>query len=310
MLDIQSNAKGVLIPRMLTSDRTAISTPANGLLVFDTDTQSFWFRDGSAWKELSSDAPNKIMDADGDTRVEVEKTADEDKIRFTTAGNERMHIDNAGNTRIGDGINNTYIEADGSLSYEGTATRYDDLTIPVTSTRIGAAGYVPEFGQLSNVSGSRGVYVFYFDGGSVEQELFFTVQIPHGRKYDTNIFPHVHWAPQSDLPAGTGVVWGLEYNWANLEEVLGNTNIIYGSSKTSLIGAPANANKHLITAFNGGGADSGIDGSEKTLSSMLICRVFRATLHADDTYAGKAGLLQIDFHIEYDADGSRQLYVK
>ncbi|MDO9036896.1 MAG: hypothetical protein Q7U59_00945, partial [Lutibacter sp.] len=157
--------------------------------------------------------------------------------------------------------------------------------------------------------GGRGVYVYYFAGGSVEQELFFTVQIPHGRKYNTDIFPHVHWAPESDLGAA-GVVWALEYNWANLGEVLGTTNIIYGSSKTSLIGGPANADKHLITAFNGGGADEGIVGSGKTLSSMLICRVFRATLHADDTYTGKAGLLQIDFHIEYDADGSRQLYVK
>ncbi|MDO9593913.1 MAG: hypothetical protein Q7J19_02855 [Lutibacter sp.] len=43
MLDIQSNAKGVLIPRMTTSDRTTILTPANGLLVFDTDTKSLWY---------------------------------------------------------------------------------------------------------------------------------------------------------------------------------------------------------------------------------------------------------------------------
>ncbi|MDP3358616.1 MAG: hypothetical protein Q8S41_04630 [Lutibacter sp.] len=309
MLDIQSNAKGVLIPRMLTSERTAIATPANGLLVFDTNTQSFWFRDGSLWKELSSGTPNKIIDADGDTRIEVEKTANEDKIRFTTLGAERMIIDEFGNTRIGNGADNTYIETDGSLSYEGAATRYDDLTIPVTSTRIGAAGYEPTFEMQATGGGGRGVYVYYFAGGSVEQELFFTVQIPHGRKYNTNIFPHVHWAPESDLGAA-GVVWALEYNWANLGEVLGTTNIIYGSSKTSLIGGPANADKHLITAFNGGGADEGIVGSGKTLSSMLICRVFRATLHADDTYTGKAGLLQIDFHIEYDADGSRQLYVK
>lgn len=312
MLDIQSNAKGVLIPRMTTALRTGISSPANGLLVFDIDTKSFWFYNGTAttpaWKDLTSGS--SLIDNDGDTRVEVEKTADEDKIRFTTSGNERMHIDNAGNTRIGDGTNNTYIEADGSLSYEGTATRYDDLTIPVTSTRIGAAGYEPSFEELATGGGGRGVYVYYFAGGSTQQELFFTVQIPHGRKYDTSIFPHVHWAPESDLPEGTGVVWGLEFNWANLGEVLGNTQIIYGSSKSSLIGGPANTNAHLLTAFDGGAADSGIDGSGKTLSSMLICRVFRATLHADDNYAGKAGLLQIDFHIEYDADGSRQLYVK
>jgi hypothetical protein len=51
MLDVQSNSKGVLIPRMNTAQRTTISNPANGLLVFDTDTESFWFF-GSGWTEL------------------------------------------------------------------------------------------------------------------------------------------------------------------------------------------------------------------------------------------------------------------
>ena len=54
MLDIQSTSKGVLIPRMLTSERTAISTPANGLLVYDTTTNSFWFFNGTIWVELAA----------------------------------------------------------------------------------------------------------------------------------------------------------------------------------------------------------------------------------------------------------------
>lgn len=302
MLDIQSNSKGVLIPRMTSAQRNLINPVASGLLVFDITTQSFWFYSG-AWVELASGG--KLEDADGDTRVEVEKTTDEDKIRFTTLGTERMYIDKNGNTRIGNGTDNTYIEADGSLSYEGAATRWEDLTIPVTSTKVGSAIYEPTFEQQATGGGGRGVYIYYFAGGSTEQELFFTVQIPHGRKYTTNIFPHVHWAPESDL--GTAdVVWGLEYNWANLGEELGNTQIIYGSSKVDLIGGPATADKHLLTALGTGG----INGSEKILSSMLICRIFRATSHADDNYTGKAGLLQIDFHIEYDADGSRELYIK
>lgn len=307
MLDIQSTTKGVLIPRMTTVQRNAISPAATGLLVFDSTSQSFWFYSG-AWVELAEGG--KLADTDGDTKVEVEQGTDEDKIRFATAGTERMTIDKDGNTRIGNGIDNTYIETDGSLSYEGAATRYDDLTIPVTSTRIGAAGFEPTFEMQATGGGGRGVYVYYFAGVSTEQELFFTVQIPHGRKYNTNIFPHVHWAPSSTLGDTDGVVWALEYNWANLGEVLGTTQIIYGSSKTSLIGGPANSDTHLITALAGGESDGGINGNSKTLSSMLICRIFRATSHADDTYTGKAGLLQIDFHIEYDADGSRQLYIK
>jgi len=53
-LDIQSSNKGILIPRMTTSQRNAINSPATGLLVFDTSTAGFWFYNGSAWTDLSA----------------------------------------------------------------------------------------------------------------------------------------------------------------------------------------------------------------------------------------------------------------
>ena len=53
MLDVKSTDKGMLVPRMTTAQRTAISNPANGLLVFDSTTGSFWFYSSSTWNELS-----------------------------------------------------------------------------------------------------------------------------------------------------------------------------------------------------------------------------------------------------------------
>jgi len=53
-LDVKSTTQGVLLPRLTTAQRTAISNPANGLLVFDSDTQSFWFRQNGTWVSLSS----------------------------------------------------------------------------------------------------------------------------------------------------------------------------------------------------------------------------------------------------------------
>jgi hypothetical protein len=44
---------------------------------------------------------NSMADADGDTQIQLEESADEDKIRFDTAGSERMIIDNAGLVGIG-----------------------------------------------------------------------------------------------------------------------------------------------------------------------------------------------------------------
>src|SRR6185503_6762858 len=48
MLDIQNTAKGLLIPRMTSVQRTAISNPATGLMVYQTDgVTGFYFNTGT-----------------------------------------------------------------------------------------------------------------------------------------------------------------------------------------------------------------------------------------------------------------------
>ncbi len=57
MLDISSTTKGLLIPRMNTAQRNALlATATDGLLVYDTDTKSFWFYNSTtmAWNALSA----------------------------------------------------------------------------------------------------------------------------------------------------------------------------------------------------------------------------------------------------------------
>lgn len=56
MLDIKSTTKGLLIPRMTSVQRTAIPSPALGLLVFDTNTRSFWFHNGVKWNDAGNGA--------------------------------------------------------------------------------------------------------------------------------------------------------------------------------------------------------------------------------------------------------------
>ncbi len=96
MLDIKSTSKGMLIPRMNSTNRTAISSPANGLIVYDTDTKSFWYYDSTGWKEIYGSNNNTVLsDGDNDTKVEVEQSADDDLIRFTAAGTEFIVFDSA-----------------------------------------------------------------------------------------------------------------------------------------------------------------------------------------------------------------------
>lgn len=55
MLDVTSTTKGILIPRMLESERTAISSPATGLLVYQTNnTAGFYYYTGAAWAQIGA----------------------------------------------------------------------------------------------------------------------------------------------------------------------------------------------------------------------------------------------------------------
>lgn len=56
---------GFLMPRMTKTQKNAISSPANGLLIYQTDdTTGFWFYNGTAWTELKIDDDWKIISND------------------------------------------------------------------------------------------------------------------------------------------------------------------------------------------------------------------------------------------------------
>ncbi|MCP4883742.1 MAG: hypothetical protein GY908_08115 [Flavobacteriales bacterium] len=61
-LDVTATDKGLLMPRMTTAQRTAIANPASSLMVFDTDTKSYWSYIDGAWIE---DKPGEGKFIDG-----------------------------------------------------------------------------------------------------------------------------------------------------------------------------------------------------------------------------------------------------
>ncbi|MFH2096169.1 MAG: hypothetical protein ABIJ16_10725, partial [Bacteroidota bacterium] len=61
MLDVKSITKGFLAPRMTTTQRNAIASPAAGLLVFDTTIGGYYFYNGSVWVNLSSGSTGGIF---------------------------------------------------------------------------------------------------------------------------------------------------------------------------------------------------------------------------------------------------------
>ena len=69
-LDVVSTAKGALLPRLTAAQRTAIASPATGLIVYQTDaTTGFYYYNGTAWQVIGSGTiaagTNSIISGDG-----------------------------------------------------------------------------------------------------------------------------------------------------------------------------------------------------------------------------------------------------
>ena len=81
-----------------------------------------------------------LVDADSDTKIQVEESSDEDKIRFDTGGTERMVIDSSGIDING---NELILDADGDTTI--TADTDDQLDIKVGgSDKATFLAFVPE----------------------------------------------------------------------------------------------------------------------------------------------------------------------
>jgi hypothetical protein len=81
ILDVKSTTKGFLVPRMTTAERTAISTPATGLIVYDTEYASHWYYNGTQWQ---------IMEfiATGADASDVPTNPSEGQLYYDTTGDK------------------------------------------------------------------------------------------------------------------------------------------------------------------------------------------------------------------------------
>ncbi len=61
VLDIVSNNKGVLIPRLTTAQRDAILAPANGLMIYNSSEKGFNFFNGTKWQHVNAMPKGAIL---------------------------------------------------------------------------------------------------------------------------------------------------------------------------------------------------------------------------------------------------------
>lgn len=164
------------------------------------------------------------------------------------------------------------------LAAENTANNFvDDLRVPLDKGSSAAS--------LEFFSGSTGPQIWVFRNNASVEAMSFTVQLPHNWKEGTTIYPHIHWIPRAN---GTGnVQWNLDYTWVNIDGTFSATTTISGITT-----GPFTKDNHILTNIG-----TGIEGTDKTYSSILICRIWRDSSLGTDTYANDAGGLSMDFHI-------------
>src|SRR5688500_2029491 len=93
MLEVTSISKGVLIPRMTTTDRNGIVSPAASLMIYNTTTGAYNYWNGSSWMAIAAGNIKELSDANNNTKIQVEASADEDTIRFLANGIQQLRLD-------------------------------------------------------------------------------------------------------------------------------------------------------------------------------------------------------------------------
>ena len=200
---------------------------------------------------------------------------------------------------------NMVIEADGTFRLDNTATVWNDLMVFPDATTKGGSN-PPEWGTafMRNAGGtSMGVYLWMF-APNQEEELHFTVQIPHDYKEGTALYPHVHWTTATGTPSGSNVVWGLEYTLIAVGGSFPSTVTLTTNTLVPECGTPSGTAQHLISPF------TPVSGTGLGISSILVCRLYREVGNASDTFPNAVGLLGFDLHYEQDTQGSRDQWTK
>jgi hypothetical protein len=165
-------------------------------------------------------------------------------------------------------------------------TRFDDLFFPLSQVRIGANS-LPHFDFTNNG--------LLFPQNDTAEYVLITVQLPHRWKEGSTIYPHLHYMQTQNVQP----TFRAEYRWHNAGDAIPGSWTNYDLNVNAL--PYVSGSMHQILK-----ASAGIDGTGKTISSLLEIKLYRT----DNVHTGDLLAKQFDVHIEIDSLGSTEEYVK
>ena len=199
------------------------------------------------------------------------------------------------NDNLGVGIstpNAGFVNAVEAEVFVLNSPRWDDMRMPATTARPGASSPGFETGAVSNAVGT-----YCFDK-TTDQELYFLTQVPHDYTEGTDVELHLHWYP---VDSGLGnVAWIAETEWDNIGATMGSA--FFNAVPDAADGTQYKHQYHDMMW---------LDGTGKTISSMLSVHIYRDANESDstagdDNYDDDACLLEADFHYQVDTPGGSE----
>lgn len=207
-LDIKSTTQGLLAPRMTTLQRTSITSPANSLLVYDTDLKSFYYYDlpSTAWVKINSASNQR-------NNYKIVKSVADLAPEFIAGGNTKYLLQT-----------NTYYEINGTITLavpidlnnayvSGLDANEDVLSFPTGVIFKGNTG-----GSIRNVT-LKGAKAFEITGPGLPTNTSLLVQ-------NTII---------DGMTTSVGSISGLGLYFGNIVQFLNNTNGITFSNIGNLL---------------------------------------------------------------------------
>lgn len=262
------------------------------------------YYDGSSWKSLLTTS----VDVDGEggwsqtTRGNVYNTTPGDIVHVRssasdTTGTAKVNVYGSlyangavtltNRVLVGSGADTISINSTDGILLSGTATAWDDITVPLVQTKQGSTDkplWVADSGAFKFIADSTEIL-----SGSVE--------MPHGWKTGSNIHPHIHYIQTS---AGDTGYFSLKWKWHSLGNggmdgawhytTLSSMELTYtsGNMQQLLEGAP-------------------MDATGKGLSSIIVYELKRKNNGGGLT---NMHVFNLGFHYEIDSFGSRQEIIK
>ncbi len=253
ILDVKSTTKGMLIPRMTTTEKNAIPSKATGLMVYDNTLNQFSYWNGTAWanvagggggasqwatsgNNISYDAgnvgintttPTAKLDVFGSFRYQPfgPSSPGVGKVMTSDAnGNVTWELPSYANTWSSDGTGNSYHTSLTGKVFVGNNTALGDNSKFIITTPTNAVGLTHTDGaiKLSTITGNR-------TGATVQNGGWFGTSTNNPLMLMTNDVEALKIKPNGVMEIGYNNISAPVHDWGMLD-----VNSRFGGSNNTL----------------------------------------------------------------------------